>query len=367
MPTADRDLAVAGVVHDVNQMLTVITGRAELLRLRGVRAGDLEALTLAARDAAAMLRRLGAGDASLAMPARAELARCVDEVVLVHQPPAGAAWSAGGDWVVVKDIAAELAAAVPAQVLREVLGNLVLNAIEAMAGGGRLELAAVPRDGRILLTVQDSGPGLAPGAAERIFAAGGSPRGRDGRGVGLAASRQLLADWDATLGVGEPRAAGAVFLLDLPAAATAESAGAVVPTAAAALPGPILVVDDEPSVREVLAEILGSWGAAVTAAADAGAARTACQGTAFALALVDLNLPGESGLQFARWLRTRPGAPAVVLMTGVDRDAALPDGGAGLCEAVTTKPLDFAGLRQLLAAAVARRSGDDEAEGSQAR
>ena len=367
MPIADRDLAVAGVVHDVNQMLTVITGRAELLRLRGVRKGDLEALTLAARDAAAMLRRLTAGDGTQVLPARADLARCADEVVLVHQPPGGATWSAGGAWVLVRDIAADLAAAVPAQVLREVLGNLVLNAIEAMDGGGRLEMAAVPRDGRILLTVADSGPGLAPGAAESIFTAGRSTRRRAGRGIGLAASRQLLADWEATLDVGEPRGAGAVFVLDLPAAAAAQPVVPAAPAAAAPLPGPILVVDDEPAVREVLAEILGSWGAVVTVAADAGAARTACRGTAFALALVDLNLPGESGLQFARWLRARPGAPAVVLMTGVDGDTALPDGGAGLCEAVTTKPLDFAGLRQLLAAAAARRSGDDEAEGSQAR
>ena len=367
MPIADRDLAVAGVVHDVNQMLTVITGRAELVRLRGVRAGDLEALTLAARDAATMLRRLTAGQEPPARPARAGLARCVDEVMLVHRPPGGATWSDGGDWVLVRDIDAELTAAVPAQVLREVLGNLVLNAIEAMAGGGRLELAAEPRDGRIRLTVADSGPGLAPGAAESIFAVGWSTHRGAGRGVGLAASRQLLADWDATLGVGDPRGAGAVFLLDLPAAAAAQPAESTVPTPAAALPGPILVVDDEPAVREVLAEVLGSWGAAVTVAGDAGAARTACARTAFAMALVDLNLPGESGLQLARWLRTRPGAPAVVLMTGVAGDTALPEGGAGLCEAVTTKPLDFAGLRQLLAAAAARRSGGEEAEGSQAR
>lgn len=367
MPTADRDLAVTGVVHDVNQMLTVITGRAELLRLRGVQAGDLEALTLAARDAASMLRRLTAGAPEPATPARAELARCAADVTLVHQPPGGGAWADRGDWVLVQDIPAHLAAALPAQVLREVLGNLVLNAVEAMGGGGRLELAAEPRAGRISLTVRDSGPGLASGAAERIFAAGWSTRTGDGRGVGLAAGRQLLAAWDATLTVGEPQGGGAVFQLDLPAAVVTApiAAGGALEVAPPA--GPILVVDDEPAVREVLAEVLGSWGVEVTVTADAGAARAACGRTAFALALVDLTLPGESGLEFARWLRSNPRAPAVVLMTGVDRGGELADDAAGICAAVTTKPLDFAGLRQLLAAAEARRCATDEAEGSQAR
>ena len=354
MPTADRDLAVAGVIHDVNQMLTVITGRAELLRLRGVRAGDLEALTLAARDAAAMLRRLTAGAPDPTTPARAELARCVADVTLVHQPPDGGAWADDGDWVLVRDIPQHLAAALPAQVLREVLGNLVLNAIEAMGRGGRLELIATARAGRISLTVRDSGPGLAPGAAERIFAPGWSTRDGGGRGVGLAAGRQLLAAWDTTLTAAEPQGGGAVFQLDLPVAADIAPGTAGTAPADGPPVGPILVVDDEPAVREVLTEVLGSWGVAVTVAADAGEARTACRGTAFALALVDLTLPGESGLDLARWLRSIPQAPAVVLMTGVDRAAELEAEAAGICAAVTSKPLDFAGLRRLLAAAARR-------------
>ncbi|MFN2371814.1 MAG: ATP-binding protein [Candidatus Krumholzibacteriia bacterium] len=365
---AERELAFAGVVHDVNQLLTVIAGRAEVLRLRGgVAAPDLEAIVLAARDAAAVLRRLRAGPRAAA-DAAADLGRCLDEVVLVHRPPGGAAWTAGeGPWRLVADLEAGLAAAVPPQVLREVLGNLVANAVEAMGAGGRLDVAARRHGDRVRLSVGDSGPGLAPADRECIFAAGWTTRRGEGRGVGLAASRQLLAAWGAGLDAGEPAAGGAVFVLDLPAAAAGPVGRGHGDGPVAQLPSPVLVVDDEPAVRDVLADVLGARGAQVVAVADAAAARAACAAGEFAVALVDLTLPGESGTDLARWLRGRDAGPAVVLMTGVDRGADLPSPERDACDAVATKPLDFTDLPALLARAVARRRGGDHAEGAEPR
>lgn len=361
----ERDLAVAGVAHDVNQLLTVIVGRVELLRLRGsLAAEDLDAIVLAARDAAAMLRRLGPGAGTDAgAGATADLAACVAAVILVHRPPGGAAWAdpvAAPDapWTLAATVPVGLAAAVPEQVLREVLGNLVANAVEAMGAGGRLTLTARLAGGRVRLTVGDTGPGLAPGDGERIFAAGWSTRGGAGRGVGLAASRQLLAAWDAGLTAVEPGGGGAVFVLDLPAAPGAVPAADPPGTSAKpTLTGPVLVVDDEPGVRRVLGDLLGARGLAVTVAADATAAAAAWDARDFAVALVDYTLPGASGLDLARRLRAARPAAALVLMTGVDRRDELPADAGTVCDAVTSKPLDFLGLPALLADAVARAAG----------
>jgi len=361
----DGDLAVAGVVHDVNQMLTVITGRVEVLRLRGsLAAADLDAIAVAARDAAAMLRRLAPGAADGRTGATADVAACVAAATLVHRPPGEAAWTdpaqaPDAPWTLAADVPAGLAAALPGQLLREVLGNLVANAVEAMGDGGRLAITAAEVAGRVRVTVGDSGPGLAPGDRERIFAAGWSTRGGAGRGVGLAAARQLLGAWNAGLAAAEPDGGGAVFVLDLPAAVPAEADAADPRAADPALlpPGPVLVVDDERGVRQVLLDLLGARGLAVTAAADAAAALAAWNDTDFAVALVDYALPGASGLELARQLRAARPAAALVLMTGLDRRGELPPDAGAVCDAVTTKPLDFGGLPRLLAEAAARAAG----------
>ncbi|MBE0564875.1 MAG: response regulator [Krumholzibacteria bacterium] len=75
------------------------------------------------------------------------------------------------------------------------------------------------------------------------------------------------------------------------------------------------------------------------------------------MALVDLNLPGESGADLVRWLQARATGPAVVLMTGADGGAEpLSPVGDG-CAAVVSKPLDFADLPALLTRAAARHGG----------
>jgi two-component system phosphate regulon response regulator OmpR len=67
----------------------------------------------------------------------------------------------------------------------------------------------------------------------------------------------------------------------------------------------ILVVDDEPEVREVLEEYFAAHGYAVIGAESASAARAAVAAHPIDLALVDINMPGEDGLSLARHLRER--------------------------------------------------------------
>ena len=66
---------------------------------------------------------------------------------------------------------------------------------------------------------------------------------------------------------------------------------------------PLLVVDDEPELRSLLVEYFGRQGFAVGAAADAATARQMVAQAPPALAMLDINMPGENGLSLARWLR----------------------------------------------------------------
>ncbi|HZI82637.1 MAG TPA: response regulator, partial [Casimicrobiaceae bacterium] len=89
----------------------------------------------------------------------------------------------------------------------------------------------------------------------------------------------------------------------------------------------ILIVDDEPDVREVLEEYFVAHGYAAIAAESAGAARTVAAARSIDLALVDINMPGEDGLSLARHLRERHGGIAIIMLTSastvVDRIVGL--------------------------------------------
>lgn len=353
-PPVDRELAAAGVVHDVNQMLAVITGRAELLLRREPRhRAHLEAILLAAADAAAMLGRLAHDDAGRPRAeGQAEIALAVESAALLVIPPDGA-WAVatppGGGWTLERCLEDRLAAAVPAGVLREVLVNLLTNAVAVLPRGGRVRIEA-HRDGdRCVLSVADSGPGLAVADPETVFATGFTTSGARGRGIGLAACRQLLAAHGATLSAARSGGPGAVFTIVAPAGQAPVVADEAATAAAGAATMEVVVVDDEPAVREMLADVLAELGCSVTCHRDGpGALAAGAPGTA-GLALVDRRLPGPDGPAVAASLRARAPGLVVALMTGWDRDEVA--AGTGGADFVLRKPIALATLQDLLAKA----------------
>ena len=117
----------------------------------------------------------------------------------------------------------------------------------------------------------------------------------------------------------------------------------------------VLVVDDEPELRSLLAEYFGRHGFTVRTAADAVAARASVAGQAPALAILDINMPGENGLSLARWLRESHPRTGLVMLTtageSIDRIVGLELG----ADDYLPKPFE---MRELLARvrAVLRRA-----------
>jgi DNA-binding response OmpR family regulator len=126
------------------------------------------------------------------------------------------------------------------------------------------------------------------------------------------------------------------------------------PPMAAATPS-LLVVDDEPELRGLLSEYFARHGFAVRAAEDAARARELVAAEPPALAVLDINMPGENGLSLARWMREAHPAVAIVMLTtageAVDRIVGLELG----ADDYVSKPYE---LRELLARvrAVLRRA-----------
>jgi DNA-binding response OmpR family regulator len=124
----------------------------------------------------------------------------------------------------------------------------------------------------------------------------------------------------------------------------------------------ILVVDDEPDVREVLEDYFVAHGYAVFAAESAGAAKAVVAQHSVDLALVDINMPGEDGLSLARYLRERYASIAIVMLTSaatvVDRIVGLEMG----ADDYVPKPFDPRELNARVRSVLRRTSAAGRAD-----
>ena len=316
-----------GVAHDFNNVLGIILGNAEMLVGR-FQDDDEAALCLreildAARGAAALTRQLLVISRRQLLQAQVvdvgiELAgiermlrRMLGEDValeLVLEPAAGS---------VLVD---------PTQ-LQQVLLNLAVNARDAMPRGGRMTVSTrarvlsaaeagaleVEAGSYVEIAVADTGVGIAPEVRDRIFEPFFTTKeASKGTGLGLATVYGILRQSGGAVEVASEPGQGATFRILLPrhSGARDESApGAETPRAAT--PGgreTILLVEDEPALRELLRRTLVRAGYQVLVAGDADHAETLVAGRPIDLILTDLVLPGRDGRQLADALRAeRPG------------------------------------------------------------
>ena len=194
--------------------------------------------------------------------------------------------------------------------LRSVVQNFLSNALRYTARGG--VVVGVRRRGeRLRIEVWDSGPGIAEADRERVF--GEFERlgtgGEAGIGLGLAIARRTAALLDAPIDLGSVPGRGSCFSVSLAAVGAGAAVDGAVPDVRPALAVEglrVLVVDDDPAIREASVALLGGWHCRPRVAASA--ARAAQLGAEADVALVDLDLgAGLDGLELiARFHRDWP-------------------------------------------------------------
>ena len=240
--------------------------------------------------------------------------------------------------------------------LAQVLANLLTNACKYTPGGGSIALRARREGGHALVTVRDSGIGIPPDALENVFemfsqVSQNIGRAQGGLGIGLALVRSLVQMHGGTVeassaGVGQ----GSTFTLRLPlanllTAPVERPAG----RGAAPQPGgglPILVADDNVDAATMLAAVLAARGHRVTLAHDGAEALALARAGQFALLILDIGMPGLSGYEVARAVRTLPHLAGAVLAahTGWGAEHDRSEARAAGFDAHLTKP---AGLDEI--------------------
>ena len=210
---------------------------------------------------------------------------------------------------------------IDANQIQQVFVNLIHNAAQAIAAGGRPGTITVRArrwtDG-IAVDVIDDGPGMSEALATQVFDPffTTKPEGH-GTGLGLSISQGIVTEHGGRITLETAEGWGSTFTVHLPAG---EGAAPVVtegtPPAAPGLR--ILVVDDEPHILHYMRATLESWGHSVSQAADGEEARERLSGDGFDLVIADLRMPRLGGREFYEELkRTRPAqAEQVVFATG---------------------------------------------------
>ncbi|KVR48849.1 hybrid sensor histidine kinase/response regulator [Burkholderia ubonensis] len=353
-----------GVAHDFNNFLVAILGNLELLlpRLDGQRDAQTmaERARRAAERASRLTRRLLAFARRQPLQAervsvRAMLAEMLDLVE----------YSAGQRVTVVLEPAAEpLWVNVDRGQLENAVLNLTLNSAAAMPDGGTLTLAArrePAADGAaapcaVVLSVTDTGCGIAPLLLDKVIepffttkAAG------EGSGLGLSSVYGFVRQSGGDLRIHSEVGRGTRVELWLPEGVAPERRGAA--TAAPALPAAlragtrVLVVDDDPEVRDTALSQFAALGAQADAVATGEAAFDwLAEHGPVTLVLSDISLgAGGSGIAFAARLAQRWPAQRVALTSGLPPEIhqAHPDWRADL--PFVPKPFDLAALAALLA------------------
>ncbi|MGV8734742.1 MAG: ATP-binding protein [Pseudomonas asiatica] len=367
---------LATMSHELRTPLNGILGMAELLRGGRLEAADrqrVEALYKAGEGLLAILNevlyfaRLEEGE-SRAELVGFSLRQLCQEVLALLEPMA----RDNGDTLQL-DIDEQLADYQHGaeQYLRQVLSNLLANAIKFTEQGQvRLAVQVLASDQgsqRLRVSVSDNGIGIEPAVQARVFdrfvqASEAVARRYGGTGLGLAICKHLVEKLGGCIRLDSVQGQGSRFWFELDMArGQPVQASSPAPSPMASLD--ILVVEDVALNREVAGGLLLRDGHRVSFAEDAVQALQACAQRRFDLILLDVHLPGMSGVELCRQLRATPGpnrhSRVLALTAGVQPGQVPGYLDAGM-QGVLAKPLRLDNLRQALAeAAPAELAGVD--------
>jgi GAF domain-containing protein len=311
----------AGVAHDFNNMLAVIVGRTELLLKKtddpAVVRG-LDDVRRAASTGAATVRRIQnfTGTRRARPPGLVALGDVVREVVQLTR----VRWKDEAQRLGIRyDVAVDgdaPAVAGHADELREVFTNLLNNALDAMPEGGHCAFRLAADAQTASVEVEDTGAGMTPDVSARIFEPFFTTKGPKGSGLGLSVSWGIVSSSGGTITVDSIPGVGTCLRVKLPIPSAPPDEPGITVAEQKAARARVLVIDDDETVRQVLADMLVETGHTVAQAASGTAGLAICKTDRFDLVITDLSMPEMSGWELVAAVRSAHPRMALGMVTG---------------------------------------------------
>ncbi|MBL9088566.1 MAG: response regulator, partial [Planctomycetia bacterium] len=238
--------------------------------------------------------------------------------------------------------------------LREVITNLLKNALEALENGGSIVISVTERGSHIVATVEDDGPGITAELRAKLFTPFFTTKGERGTGLGLCLSQQIVERHGGEIALDSAPGRGTRVNVTLPVATEATGAASVSsPTAAVRVPRSglnIVVTDDDRNVLDPLCSYLARSNLQVRPAVGAEEALRLLSESRADVLISDISMPGMNGIELCKLVQQRHPEVRVILMTGrsssVDLEAATRSGAV----AVLPKPFTMRQVTDLLTA-----------------
>ncbi len=348
-------MMAGGIAHDFNNALTMMLGYAELLvpwlqqHASPRELAYLNHIIGAAQDAAHVVSRLRefyrpAENNEIRTPIN--LSEIAQAAVSFTAPKWKGRSRADGVQI---EVFTELAEVPPvagnAAEIREVLTNLIFNAVDAMPEGGSITVRVACEEPDVVVSVSDTGTGMTEEEIGRCLEPFFTTKGERGTGLGLAVVYGIIQRHEGKIDITSTKGVGSTFAIRLPSTVLLQAAA---PRAAQRVEQKlrILVVDDQEIICELIAEYLKGDGHHTVTAVEGAAALELFQQEGFDLVITDHSMPGMNGVQLAKALKDLVPTTRVILLTGFGDEMMGRGERPEEIDLVLGKPVSAADLRQ---------------------
>ena len=323
-----------GVAHDFNNILAAILGRIQLLELnpdnREMVLSCVELVKKAVNQGVNAVKRIQEYT-------RVRQDKFAPELLLLHKIIDDAIEISRFAW---KDQAQKRGITIQirqdfqdenlslSSELREVFMNIILNAVDAMSEGGTLWIrtrSITLENGAkgVRVIFEDTGMGMPPEVLEHAFKPFYTTKGTDGSGLGLSIVSGVVERLGGRIAIESEEGVGTTITIELPWQVREEGNVRIRRVVTSKLfperrKGSLLVVDDEPSLPEIIKELLSTlkYDVVIASTGEEALSYYREDPSRYALVLTDLGMPGMNGWELARRIREISDDVPIILMTG---------------------------------------------------
>jgi signal transduction histidine kinase len=349
-----------GVVHDFNNVLMAVIGYSDLLLKDPKLIADpvvvreyLEVIHGAGRDASDVVGRLrdfyrprGKTDVF----EEVDLNKVIESAVALTQPKWKDQALAGGRQITMDlDFEKLPRVAANASELREVVTNLIFNAVDSMPKRGVITLRTRRAEAEIMFEISDTGIGMGEEVRTRCMEPFFTTKGEEGSGLGLSMVFGIIKRHEGTLEIESSEGVGTIFRIFLP---SHSGAAGVVPGEehAAGRPLNVLVADDDSVARDIVTKYLLTDSHRVTTFTNGIDAMDGFKASSFDLLIIDHGMPGMNGVELAGLVRQMRNGQPIILLTGFNERELPSDIQQRGIDMILYKPVSQGELRHAMAA-----------------
>ncbi|MEI6808033.1 MAG: ATP-binding protein [bacterium] len=360
----------SGIVHDFNNSLTPILGATdfllanpEILNRQSDTIRLLENIKVAAYDAKNMVSQLREfhrpqEDSHAEV---LEVNALVKQSIMLTRPKWREQAGAGNiDVQVIEDSGKDCNLLINATHLRQVITNLIINAVDSLNSNGTISIRTRERGGHVIIQIKDTGRGMTREVRKHCFEPFFSTKGRKGTGLGLSVTYGIIRKYGGIIRVASTAPGkGTTIEIKLPTARTAPAIPAINESTLQKMePIRILVCERDPMTRQTVSQYLRADGHQIHLATSGQKALAKIHNGQFDLIILDALMPSGNGATILNEL-TKSSPPCAVIVTGLSRPDQNPAEISGGIAVPLEKPFTQKDLRNAITMAVGNRAATE--------